>query len=154
MTSLLIEPLGKNNIQNDSVRIDFLIEQKKKFIFKNKELEIGGDLCTTDRIFLNNRSYIVALNADAMGKVFMNELINIQSPHIKTIRGKGLLVAIVLQHKDPEAAWNLCLAMKDNGLIAKPTQGDKIRFAPPLIINKKQLLEAVVIIKNSLQHLD
>ena len=96
----------------------------------------------------------LAENADAMGKVFMNELINIQSPHIKTIRGKGLLVAIVLQHKDPEAAWNLCLAMKDNGLIAKPTQGDKIRFAPPLIINKKQLLEAVVIIKNSLQHLD
>jgi|JI10StandDraft_1071094.scaffolds.fasta_scaffold15603_2 histidine kinase len=68
LTSLLIEPLGKNNIQTDAVQIEFLIEQKKKFIFKNKELEIGGDLCTTDRIFLNNRSYIVVLNADAMGK--------------------------------------------------------------------------------------
>jgi hypothetical protein len=68
LTSLLIHPLGKNNIQNDMIRIDFLIEQKKKFIFKNKEVEIGGDLCTTDRIFLNHRTYIVVLNADAMGK--------------------------------------------------------------------------------------
>lgn len=68
LTSLLIEPLGKNNIQNDQIRIEFLIEQKKKFVFKNKVLEIGGDLCTADRIFLNQKSYIVVLNADAMGK--------------------------------------------------------------------------------------
>jgi ornithine--oxo-acid transaminase len=96
----------------------------------------------------------LAENAEAMGKIFMDELIKIQSPHIKTIRGKGLLIAIVLQHKDPDAAWNLCLAMKDNGLLAKPTQGDKIRFAPPLIIDEEQLLEAVAIIKKSLLHLD
>ena len=68
LTSLLIHPLGKNNIQNDLVRVDFFIEQKKKFIFKNKEVEIGGDICTADRIFLNQRSYVVVLNADAMGK--------------------------------------------------------------------------------------
>lgn len=68
LTSLLIHPLGKNNIQNDLISIEFFIEQKKKFLFKNKEVEIGGDLCTADRIFLNNRSYVVVLNADAMGK--------------------------------------------------------------------------------------
>ncbi|HMW04326.1 MAG TPA: AAA family ATPase [Leptospiraceae bacterium] len=68
LTSLLIHPLGKNKIQNDLIRIEFFIEQKKKFLFKNKQIEIGGDLCTTDRIFLNGRSYIVVLNADAMGK--------------------------------------------------------------------------------------
>ena len=68
LTSLLIHPLGKNNIQSDLVNIEFLIEQKKKFLFKNKEVEIGGDLCTADRIFLNNHSYVVVLNADAMGK--------------------------------------------------------------------------------------
>jgi ornithine--oxo-acid transaminase len=64
-----------------------------------------------------------------------------------------LLNAIVIEHPNPEAAWKLCLLMKDNGLIAKPTHGDKIRFAPPLVISKEQILECVAIIEKSLLQL-
>ena len=70
------------------------------------------------------------------------------------IRGKGLLNALVIDHQNKEAAWELCLALKENGLLAKPTHGDKIRFAPPLVINKQQILECVGIIKKSLKVLD
>ncbi|MFC4230543.1 ornithine--oxo-acid transaminase [Parasediminibacterium paludis] len=93
----------------------------------------------------------MAENATAMGILLRAELAKIQSPLIKTIRGRGLLNAIVIQHENPEAAWDICLAMKDNGLLAKPTHGDKIRFAPPLIINKEQVLESVEIIAKSLK---
>lgn len=96
----------------------------------------------------------MAENAEAMGDFFRNELEKIHSPHIKTIRGKGLLNAIVINHHDNNAAWKLCLALKDNGLLAKPTHGDKIRFAPPLIITKEQVLEAVALISRSLKVLD
>ncbi|MDI9364410.1 MAG: ornithine--oxo-acid transaminase [Flavobacterium sp.] len=93
----------------------------------------------------------LAENATAMGILLRDELAKIQSPLIKTIRGKGLLNAIVIAHENPEATLDICLAMKDNGLLAKPTQGDKIRFAPPLIINKEQVLESVEIIAKSLK---
>ena len=96
----------------------------------------------------------MAANAEAMGILLRNELQNIGSPFIKQVRGKGLLNAIVIEHSNPEAAWELCLALKDNGMLAKPTHGDKIRFAPPLIINKEQLLECVDIIKESLKVLE
>ena len=92
----------------------------------------------------------MAANAGEMGELFRNELKNINSKHISTIRGKGLLNAIVIQHTNREAAWELCLRLKENGLLAKPTHGDKIRFAPPLIISKEQVIEAVEIINNSL----
>ena len=75
----------------------------------------------------------------------------INSPLIKTIRGKGLLNAIVINHSNKDAAWDFCIALKDNGLLAKPTHGDKIRFAPPLNINREQILESVAIIAQSLQ---
>ena len=90
-------------------------------------------------------------NADAMGKIFRSELQKINSPVISIIRGRGLLNAIVIKHKDPEAAWGLCLELKENGLLAKPTHGDKIRFAPPLIINEEQIRESVEIIRKSLE---
>jgi len=61
------------------------------------------------------------------------------------------LNAIVIDPPDSQAAWNLCLELKENGLLAKPTQGDKIRFAPPLVINKEQILECVKIIEHSLK---
>lgn len=93
-------------------------------------------------------------NAAAMGELLRKGLTQINSPHIKTIRGKGLLNAIIIDHADKEAAWKLCLRMKDNGLLAKPTHGDKIRFAPPLIINKDQVSECVEIIRKSLAVLD
>src|SRR6476620_1779940 len=90
-------------------------------------------------------------NAAAMGELFRNELQKLNSPLLKIIRGKGLLIAIVLDHSDLQAAWNLCLELKENGLLAKPTHGDKIRLAPPLIINKEQILECVEIIDHSLK---
>jgi ornithine--oxo-acid transaminase len=93
----------------------------------------------------------MAENAAAMGELFRNELQKLNSPLLKIIRGKGLLNAIVIDHPDPQAAWNLCLELKENGLLAKPTHGDKIRLAPPLIINKEQIFECVEIIDHSLK---
>jgi ornithine--oxo-acid transaminase len=95
----------------------------------------------------------MAANAMAMGELLRKELQALASPHISVIRGKGLLNAIVIDHADTNAAWNLCLTLKDNGLLAKPTHGDKIRFAPPLIINRDQIMECVQIIKKSLESL-
>lgn len=93
----------------------------------------------------------MAANAQAMGELLRTELTKLNSPFIASVRGKGLLNAIVIQHSNPEAAWDLCLALKENGLLAKPTHGDKIRFAPPLLINKEQVLECVGIIEKSLK---
>ena len=93
-------------------------------------------------------------NAEAMGVLLRNELTNAKSKHISIVRGKGLLNAIVIDHINKEAAWDLCLQLKENGLLAKPTHGDKIRFAPPLIITKEQILECVRIIDKSLTCLD
>lgn len=90
-------------------------------------------------------------NAAAMGILLREELAKLNSPFIKTIRGKGLLNAIVINHPNPEAAWDLCLILKEKGLLAKPTHGDKIRFAPPLIITKEQILECVGIIGEALR---
>ena len=92
----------------------------------------------------------MAENAAAMGEIFRSALHGIQSPYIKIIRGKGLLNAIVIEHHKKDAAWDLCMEMKQNGLLAKPTHGDKIRFAPPLMINKKEVADAVTIIHESL----
>ena len=92
-------------------------------------------------------------NAAIMGELLRTELRKLNSPFIKTVRGKGLLNAIVIDHVNPDAAWDLCLSLKENGLLAKPTHGDKIRFAPPLVINKEQVLECVEIIKQSLLEL-
>jgi len=89
-------------------------------------------------------------NAESMGVLFRNEIKKLDSPFVELIRGKGLLNAIVIKHKNPEASWELCLSLKENGLLAKPTHGDKIRFAPPLIINENQILDAVEIIGKSL----
>jgi len=96
----------------------------------------------------------MAENAFNMGQLLRRELAGMQSKHIGVIRGKGLLNAIVIDHADKNAAWKLCLALKENGLLAKPTHGDKIRFAPPLIITEDQLMECVTIIKKSLSCLD
>ncbi len=89
-------------------------------------------------------------NAEAMGRLLRDELKKLNSPHISLIRGKGLLNAIVIDHPRQDAAWELCLTLKENGLLAKPTHGDKIRFAPPLVITKEQIEECVEIISKSL----
>ena len=96
----------------------------------------------------------MAENADKMGQLLRTEIEKLQSPHISHVRGKGLLNAVIIKHHNPEAAWELCLRMKENGLIAKPTHGDKIRFAPPLLINQEQIMQSVEIIRKSLSVLD
>lgn len=96
----------------------------------------------------------LASKAAFLGKIFREELGKLNSPHILTIRGKGLLNAIVIDHDDKDAAWNLCVELMKNGLLAKPTHGNIIRFAPPLVITKEQILDAVSIIKKSLQVLN
>lgn len=95
----------------------------------------------------------LAENAAAMGTLLRSEIEKLQSPFIALVRGKGLLNAIVIKHKNAEAAWDLCLTLKQNGLLAKPTHGDKIRFAPPLCITQQQIMECVAIIDKSLQTL-
>ena len=95
----------------------------------------------------------MAANAEAMGELLRSEIVKLHSPFVSLVRGKGLLNAIVIKHSNPEAAWDLCLTLKENGLLAKPTHGDKIRFAPPLSITKNQVLDCVGIIDKSLQSL-
>ncbi|MBS1669825.1 MAG: ornithine--oxo-acid transaminase [Bacteroidetes bacterium] len=92
-------------------------------------------------------------NAENMGTLLREQIKKINSPHIALVRGKGLLNAIVIKHSNPEAAWDLCLELKENGLLAKPTHGDKIRFAPPLIITEDQIMDCVEIIGRSLDRL-
>ena len=93
----------------------------------------------------------MAANAEAMGELLRSEIAKLNSPFVSLVRGKGLLNAIAIKHSNQEAAWDLCLILKENGLLAKPTHGDKIRFAPPLSITKNQVLECVGIIDKSLQ---
>ena len=95
----------------------------------------------------------MAENAAVRGEQLRKGLADLHSRHISLIRGKGLLNAIVINHPDKEAAWELCLQLKENGLLAKPTHGDKIRFAPPLLITEEQINEAVTIIGKSLDSL-
>lgn len=92
----------------------------------------------------------LAENARIMGELLREELLKIESPLISAVRGKGLLNAIEISHGDDQAAWKICLAMMENGLLAKPTHGDKIRFAPPLIINRTEIMQAVQIIAKSI----
>ena len=95
----------------------------------------------------------MAANAEVMGQLLRSEIEKLNSPFVAVVRGRGLLNAIVIKHSNPEAAWDLCLALKENGLLAKPTHGDKIRFAPPLLITKEQVMECVEIIGKSLETL-
>jgi ornithine--oxo-acid transaminase len=92
-------------------------------------------------------------NAFKMGEILRAELVKLNSPFVASIRGRGLLNAIVIKHENPEAAWDLCLHLKELGILAKPTHGDKIRFAPPLIINEAQIKEAVQLIGQGLAQL-
>ena len=90
-------------------------------------------------------------NAAELGESFRQGLEALYSPHIHLVRGKGLLNAIIIEHTNPGAAWDFCLALKENGMLAKPTHGDKIRLAPPLVINRKEIGECVEIVRESLR---
>ena len=89
-------------------------------------------------------------NAERLGNIFRKELKNINSEMITIVRGKGLLNAVVIKAKDGKDAWDVCLSLRDNGLLAKPTHGDIIRFAPPLTINEDQLMESIKIIRKTI----
>ena len=91
----------------------------------------------------------LAENAERLGKIFRDEMRKIKSGMIELIRGKGLLNAAVIKPVQGKTAWDVCLAMKDKGLIAKPTHEHIIRFAPPLVITEDQLLEAVGLINEA-----
>ncbi len=93
----------------------------------------------------------LASNSEEMGVFFRKEMQNVKSPLIKEVRGKGLLNAITIEPTNGKQAWDVCLQMKKEGLIAKPTHEHIIRFTPPLIINKKQLQEAIYMIKTALK---
>jgi ornithine--oxo-acid transaminase len=93
-------------------------------------------------------------NAYKMGLLFREGLGRIDSPFIELIRGKGLLNAIVIRPYKSKSAWDVCLTMKENGLLAKPTHDHIIRFAPPLVINEDQIRESVSIIGKSLKELE
>lgn len=91
----------------------------------------------------------LAENAAYLGEILIKELKKLQAATgdtITVVRGKGLFVAIDINEKNGKTAWDLCLLLKENGLLAKPTHGDKIRFAPPLVMNEEQLMECVGII--------
>jgi ornithine--oxo-acid transaminase len=96
----------------------------------------------------------MAENAAVQGEYLRKKLVELNHPNISIVRGKGLLNAIVIAHPNKEAAWDLCLQMKELGLLAKPTHGDKIRFAPPLIITREQIDDCLSIIQKSLQILE
>jgi ornithine--oxo-acid transaminase len=99
----------------------------------------------------------LAENADYLGKVFraeMNKYIS-NSNIVSSVRGRGLLNAIVINDdEDSDTAWNICLKLRDNGLLAKPTHGNIIRFAPPLVMTEDQLLDCVSIITKTLKEFE
>ncbi|MCC7332902.1 MAG: ornithine--oxo-acid transaminase [Flavobacteriales bacterium] len=95
----------------------------------------------------------LAGNAKVLGELFRKEMQTLvdQSPLVQLVRGKGLLNAIVINDtEDSSTAWDICMKLRDNGLLAKPTHGNIIRFAPPLVMNKEHLLDCVSIIKKTI----
>ena len=89
-------------------------------------------------------------NAERLGKILLSELKKIAHDHITLVRGKGLFCAMVIKPKNGKNAWDVCIALKENGLLAKPTHNDIIRFSPPLIITESQLKECIEIIGKTL----
>lgn len=93
----------------------------------------------------------LAERAEKLGQIFRQELRNMKSEMISVVRGKGLLNAIIIEPKNGKEAWDVCVKMAENGLLAKPTHQHIIRFAPPLIITEEQLHEAIGIIRKSIE---
>ena len=93
-------------------------------------------------------------NAEKMGKIFREEMGKFKSPFIVGVRGRGLLNAVITQPHNGKEAWDICVEMMNNGLLAKPTHKHIIRFAPPLVINEAELRKAIDIIKKSFKALE
>lgn len=95
----------------------------------------------------------LADNAERLGKIFRKELNTFAQENdlVTLVRGKGLLNAVLINDtEDSDTAWNICLKLRDNGLLAKPTHGNIIRFAPPLVMNEEQLMDCISIIKKTI----
>jgi ornithine--oxo-acid transaminase len=93
----------------------------------------------------------LAENAAVLGEYFRSELKKIKSEMVEIVRGKGLLNAIVIRPKGGKTAWDVCLELMKNGLLAKPTHDHIIRFAPPLVITKDQISETIEIIRKTIK---
>tara|TARA_B110000027_G_scaffold103393_1_gene109516 strand:+ start:2137 stop:3378 length:1242 start_codon:yes stop_codon:yes gene_type:complete len=99
----------------------------------------------------------LAANAEKLGSLFRTELSSYASENnlLKSVRGKGLLNAILINDtEDSSTAWDICLKLRDNGLLAKPTHGNIIRFAPPLVITEEQIMDCISIIKNTINEFE
>jgi len=96
----------------------------------------------------------LAEKAERLGKIFRDEMRAVKSDMIELVRGKGLLNAIVIRPKNGKEAWDVCIAMKELGVLAKPTHGHIIRFAPPLVITEEQLRDAISLIKKAIQQFE
>ncbi len=96
----------------------------------------------------------LAENAEKMGKIFRDEMNSIKSEMIELVRGKGLLNAIVIRNKPGKTAWDVCVAMAEKGVLAKPTHGNIIRFAPPLVITEAELRDAIGRIKEAFKQFE
>jgi len=96
----------------------------------------------------------LAEKAERLGKIFRDEMRAVKSDMIELVRGKGLLNAIVIRPKNGKEAWDVCVAMKELGVLAKPTHGHIIRFAPPLVITEDQLRDAISLIKKAIQQFE
>lgn len=93
-------------------------------------------------------------NSQRMGEIFRREMKAVKSKMIEMVRGKGLLNAVAVKHNNGKTAWDVCLKLKENGLIAKPTHEHIIRFTPPLIITESELMEALEIIKKTFREFE
>jgi ornithine--oxo-acid transaminase len=94
----------------------------------------------------------LAENAERLGQIFRSEMEKmLDHPMVELVRGKGLLNAVIIKPKGDKKAWDVCVALKENGLLAKPTHDHIIRFAPPLVINEEQLMECLAIIKKTIE---
>ncbi|MFV0591480.1 MAG: ornithine--oxo-acid transaminase [Draconibacterium sp.] len=93
-------------------------------------------------------------NSERLGKIFRDEMKTIKSEMIEIVRGKGLLNAVAIKPTNGKTAWDVCLALKENGLIAKPTHEHIIRFTPPLVITEEQMMEAIGIIKKTFKEFE
>lgn len=96
----------------------------------------------------------LAENAQRLGETFRREMRAIPSERVSSVRGRGLLNAVVIKNIGGVGAWDVCLALRDRGLLAKPTHGDTIRFAPPLVLNDEQMAEATGIIRDTIVSFD
>ena len=118
---------------------------------KIAELYLTPEASAYISLILENES--LAENAAYLGKLFRSEMRKLikRTPLVKLVRGKGLLNAIVINDdEDSSTAWDICMALKEKGLLAKPTHGNIIRFAPPLVMTEDQMLDCVSIISKTI----